>query len=433
MKSLVVIPAFLTLIACGGGGNASQPTTGVTQSFSIKCTSSPQAPKMTASSDMIEGLAAPAVSQAVVVNPLDVDFTIGFMGNSNAVITASDSDQNFVLSFGVSTVKDGVTLGYKGVSETLSSTDPSIPNIDNWRLSPGQTASIDWAKAGVNTATGDPGFFNCKFSSTTGTALKVTTANGLTSAKQLNEFVISMVPFNSLPLKTASGETGGFVSAPRFFTGNPYTMYSDVSGPNGTSNLHVTTATSTELVYKIQSILFIPKSKLPAVVQNTFTSAIVQYPSVVNPVKNDAPSGYVSGAYTPTDPTTWTLVDAATWNSNPNNAGILQVVDILCGTDRTTQSWLNTALYFQNYFAKFYRAQSTKFNTPDVNGLFTMNVGASFEIVVFDDVTSGPLLLNGTSTLNLNFDAANTTYSIDNSIMTVTGNPPIKFDTSVTN
>jgi hypothetical protein len=143
-------------------------------------------------------------------------------------------------------------------------------------------------------------------------------------------------------------------------------------------------------------------------------------------------------------PREWLAKDTTAWISDPGCAGlsaaITRFINNWPAAQGTAPTFASLAEYFQNYFIKFYAANSTMFNNPgyvDINGDLTdfgilgnTGTSASFEIIALDDA-EGPMSLSGNYTINLMFEPTGSSFDLTSGILDLTGTPPIQFTTSI--
>ena len=103
-----------------------------------------------------------------------------------------------------------------------------------------------------------------------------------------------------------------------------------------------------------------------------------------------------------------------------------------------SETLLDLATYFQNYFIKYYMAGTTMFNGP-LGVLGGAQMSKAFIIIALNDLPNGlgttpvPMALDGTSVLNMIWNDTNTTYSLNGQVLELEGNPPISFTATVSN
>jgi hypothetical protein len=345
------------------------------------------------------------------VNAAQIQLLIGIAANQGGtLVTGYSATANTTDSYNVTTtindgLNNGITLGYGGVSQIFAANDPSfLPGVGTI--------------AGSGTVGSNPlGLFMATFASAGTTTLAMTAATH--SLSQVDEVVLRTA--NSVQPMTNGGT---LVTCPHVtYNGTMYTDENQSLAVNGQGG---------QFGY-MQFILFAPASKIGAnesyFVSGTYT--------VIDPVTNDT-NGGPTGNLNRTDPSTWVAKDPIAWINDPGCAGLLTAINSMAGTsDQTNANWKALVSYWQAYFIKFYAGLSTMFNNnsgPHGEGWLGSGsqASASFEIIALDD-SKGPLQTNGNSSLGLIWDAGNTTYTLNNSVMNVVGQPPIMFTTTVSN
>jgi hypothetical protein len=397
---------------------------------------SPQVPGLTLktgftsqsiSNAMLHSLANPAAAIA----PATLEFDFGIAGNQGGTLVAGYSQLPYqfvpntvdahTVSFDPTTIdpNTGATIGANGVSESFLPTDPSI--ITPTALT-GPATFNAYANGGDGQAT--PGIFMARFAAAASTTMTLTPES--TSLTQVDEVVLRLAnPQN--PLVDASGHTANIICDPHFFASG--TRYSADDG-----NLSVGgTATGPSGVGNIQFIFFVPSSMIGA----NANRVVVGPNTVIDPVTNDL---VAPGSWTMNPPKLWLAKDTTSWINDPGCAGLSAAITSFITNWPAAQgnppAFATLATYFQNYFIKFYAANSTMFNNPgllDGTGLGILgNTGtsASFEIIALDNA-NGPMSLSGNYTINLVFDLDSNSYDLTASTLNLAGNPPIKFTTSI--
>lgn len=389
--------ALISLVACGGGGSTSStppPTPpSVLQTGNIKMQTGVIAPPKSLAMDMIPLGAAAA---AVTLDPSTVQLDMSFAASQSGAFVAGNSTIPMTtVTFNMSTVVGGVTVGSNGVSQTFQPTDLSI--LPGSALTGPATTLSSW---------GSMGLFMAQFSAGASTVINMTPrSQALTTVDE----IVVRLGNPEYTLADASGNQGTLECSPHFiYNGSLYCANQNtLNNPFG----------------NMQYILFIPASKIGRGV----SFFVPNGNSVDDPIANgtDVKS---STNLNVTDPSTWVAKDPLSWAKEPGCAGLASVIDQVAGSDRTTAAWLNMAKYFQAYFIKFYAAYSTMFNMNGSLGNLGGN-SAAFEIISLDDST--PMTLTGDYTLKLNYDPAGSTYTLDNGVLTLMSNPPLNFTTTV--
>jgi hypothetical protein len=365
------------------------------------------------------------------INPATVELDFGIAGNQGGTLVAGYSQ--FPYQFVANTVdahtvsfdptaidpNNGATIGASGVSESFLPTDPSIitPNALT-----GPATFNPFANEGDGTAT--PGIFMARFAAAASTTM--TLAPESTTLTQIDEIVLRLAnPQN--PLVDAFGNTASIICDPHlFYAGTRYSAddnnLSVAGSPGGNSGVN-----------NLQYLLFVPASMIGA-----NANAVVFGPNtVIDPVTNDLET---PGSWTNSAPKTWLAKDTTAWINDPGCAGLSAAITSFISNWPAAQgnppAFASLAQYFQNYFIKFYAADSTMFNNPGAPDptclgiLGNTGTSASFEIIALDD-SRGPMSLSGNYTINLMFDPTSGSYGLAGNTLSLTGNPPVQFTTSI--
>jgi hypothetical protein len=340
----------------------------------------------------------------VTIDPSAIQFQFGMAGSQSGSLVCGYTGSLVTVSFDVTTDVNGVTVGANGVSEMFDKTDPSIIN------------STLTGPASFPAGNGTPGIFMTRFDPNGTMLINVTNdLKNLSKTLPLGNEMALRFANPTEPLVDASGNTATIVMGPHFFYDNA--LYSDA-----TNNL--TLSTIAKAAQDFQYILFVPATKIG--LGSSFT--VLGPNTVIDPVTSDLVDATAGWAMT--DPSTWVAKDTVAWISDGGCVGLASVIDAVAGTDRSNQAWKDLAAYFQAYFIKFYKARSTMFNNPK-GILGATEHPATFEIIALDDITNGPIDFDKKSTLTILHHPADSTYTLTNGTLDLSGNPPLKFSTMV--
>ncbi len=366
---------------------------------------------MVSSSATLRGLKEPSV----LIQPDVLQFNVGIPATQGGTLMASTSSGTTVQQFYLSTLApDGKTIwGYGGPSESFLPTDASVVNAHG-----GFTGgSIDLGAAGM-TAPG-PGVFMARFGLGVTTEMSVKAQLQTQMLTQVDEIVLRLAN-PEYPLKDAAAGTANVVTAPHFHYSNGATttlFAPETSLPNGQRLFaeNLTANGTAHALVDMQYLFFVPASKIGAG-QSCFVfggTSIVGTTTYAN-----------LGVFDPTG------LSVADWIKK--SPGLAKALDQFAGSDRTTQRWLGLAAYFNAYITKFMGYGSSIYFSPVTHTLGITNYPSPFEIIALDDA-NGPMSLAGFATLNLSYnpDPLGTRYTLSGTTLDVSGTPPIKFYTSV--
>ena len=345
---------------------------------------------------------------------------------SNSSDTLQGNTSNTTITYKVYTSPDGGTTlwGGNGHMQTFTTSDPNLKLETGTQLG----IPLSWPNFadGENGMLTGPGAFMVTFSPTDSTQLVVVPTENPANITSIDEIVLRMyaytMQFDSDGVIGAGGNgiTGGSVIV------QPHFLYDDGSGVKPYyCGQNLTVNGSQSAFSDVQYIAFLPSSVVGEGFNYLLTSG--SDGTVSNPVLGDEMElipGSTNSSQFVNEPSTWTINE--NWINLPGNDGLFTMIDSIAGTDRTQDSWKNKAIYFRNFFAKYYKALCMMFYSGSP-------AHWSVQIIALNPDSQGRSALdisNGES-LQVVYDNSEAFFALNGDTLELTASPALKFEATV--
>jgi hypothetical protein len=364
-----------------------------------------------------------SVSPRTLIDDSSLGFAFAVEAQQSGVLaTGNSSDTTFAtISYKVSTTgSDGTILGAGGESQSFTLPNPHIKsNLPDGSVVKGMYGTF---------------IISMENGQTTQLVLKRNDYESSGALDSINEVVMRLGG-------NLDGQGNSIITEPHFFSvdeAGTSTTYADVN-----CNLLLNGGSGQTL--GLEYILFVPASIVGSGF-NSFVSGNRQS-TVADPVLGDEMvpiEGQPNSSTFKNPPSSWTLNPA--WKDDAvGNAGLFEMMDRIAGiTDPSqrqgSEKWQSLAVYFQTFFAKYYKASCTMFNITSpyaASGGIPSGLGncghSSFLLIALDD-SAGPIGVSNSTVINVVFEPSASTFDLDTGTgkLNITGDPALRFTTKVT-